>query len=76
MDTKSPKYLEMAQGHISLSTVRCANQLRGATVVCARFGRKSRIGQATEAVRWRTGLSDAPLDRRQGWPSKFVSNGS
>jgi hypothetical protein len=29
---------------------------------------------ATVAVRWCTGLS--PLDRRQDWPSKLVSNGS
>jgi hypothetical protein len=27
-------------------------------------------------VRWCTGLSGAPLDRRQGWSSKFASNGS
>jgi hypothetical protein len=30
----------------------------------------------TVAVRWCTGLSGAPLDRRQDWPSKLVSNGS
>jgi hypothetical protein len=27
-------------------------------------------------VRWRTGLSGAPLDRRQGWRSLLTSNGS
>jgi hypothetical protein len=27
-------------------------------------------------VRWCTGLSGAPLDRRQDWPSKLASNGS
>jgi hypothetical protein len=31
---------------------------------------------ATGLVRWCTGLSGAPLDRRQGWPSKLISNGS
>jgi hypothetical protein len=30
-------------------------------------------GPSTVTVRWRTGLSDAPLDRRQGWPSLFAS---
>jgi hypothetical protein len=57
-------------------TIRCANGPGAATVDCARFGRQSRTGHATVAVRWRTGLSGAPLDRRQGWPSKFASNGS
>jgi hypothetical protein len=56
-------------------TVRCANGSGAATVDCARFERKSRTRQATVAVRWRTGLSDAPLDRRQELPSKIVSNG-
>jgi hypothetical protein len=32
--------------------------------------------QATIAVRWRTGLSGAPLDKRQAWPSLLASNGS
>jgi hypothetical protein len=31
---------------------------------------------ATVTVRWCTGLSDAPPDRRQVWPSLLVSNGS
>jgi hypothetical protein len=57
-------------------SVRCANGPGAATVDCAQFGRKSRIGQATVAVRWRTGLSGAPLDRRQELPSQIVSNGS
>jgi hypothetical protein len=30
----------------------------------------------TVTVRWCTGLSSAPPDRRQVWPSKLVSNGS
>jgi hypothetical protein len=33
-------------------------------------------GPSTVTVRWRTGLSGAPLDRRQGWPSLLASNGS
>jgi hypothetical protein len=35
-----------------------------------------RIEQSTGPVRWRTRLSGVPLDRRQGWLSKFASNGS
>jgi hypothetical protein len=31
---------------------------------------------STVAVRWCTGLSGAPLDRRQELPSKLISNGS
>jgi hypothetical protein len=31
---------------------------------------------ATVTVRWCTGLSGAPSDRRQVWPSKLASNGS
>jgi hypothetical protein len=31
---------------------------------------------STVTVRWRTGLSGAPPDRRQGWPSLLASNGS
>jgi hypothetical protein len=68
------------QGHWTVrcapDSVRCANGPEAATVVCARFGRQSRTGQAIVAVWWRTGLSGAPLDIRQGWPSKFASNGS
>jgi hypothetical protein len=33
-------------------------------------------GPSTVTVRWRTGLSGAPPDRRQGWPSLLASNGS
>jgi hypothetical protein len=33
-------------------------------------------GPSIVTIRWRTGLSGAPLDRRQGWPSLFASNGS
>jgi hypothetical protein len=33
-------------------------------------------GPSTVTVRWRTGLSGAPPDRRQLWPSLLVSNGS
>jgi hypothetical protein len=47
-------------------TVRCANQPRGAMVGYAKFGRRSSTGPSTGLVRWRTGLSSAPLDRRQG----------
>ena len=60
-------------------TVRCAPDMSGAptaprlpTVDCAIFGRKSGTGQCPVC----TGLSGAPDDRRQGWPSRFVLNGS
>jgi hypothetical protein len=38
--------------------------------------KESSTGPSTVIVRWRTGLSGAPLDRRQGWPSMLASNGS
>jgi hypothetical protein len=47
-------------------SVWCANQPRGATVGYAKFGRRSSTGPSIGPVRWRTGLSGAPLDRRQG----------
>jgi hypothetical protein len=50
----------------ALDSVRCGNQPRGATIGYAKFGRRSRTGPSTGLVRWRTGLSGAPLDRRQG----------
>jgi hypothetical protein len=46
--------------------VWCAIWLEGAMVGSARFGRKLCTRQATVVVRWRTGLSGALLDRRQG----------
>jgi hypothetical protein len=45
---------------------------RSATVGCAILGRKSGTGQCPVC----TGLSGAPDDRRQGWPSRFALNGS
>jgi hypothetical protein len=57
-------------------SVRCASQPRGATVGYAKFGWRSRTGPSTGPARWRTGLSGAPPDRRQVWPSKLASNGS
>jgi hypothetical protein len=39
-------------------SVRCTNEPGAATVDNARFGRKSRTGQTTVAVRWRTGLTE------------------
>jgi hypothetical protein len=35
-----------------------------------------RTGPSTVTVRWRTGLSGAPPDRRQGYPSLLASNNS
>jgi hypothetical protein len=42
-------------------SVRCSSRPRGATVGYAKFGRRSRTGPSTGPVRWRTGLSGAPL---------------
>ena len=60
-------------------TVRCAPDMSGAPTAlwratggCAILGRKSGTGQCPVC----TGLSGAPDDRRQGWPSRFVLNGS
>jgi hypothetical protein len=47
-------------------SVRCASQPRGATVRYAKFGRRLHTGPSTGPIRWRIGLSGAPLDRRQG----------
>jgi hypothetical protein len=47
-------------------SVRCANGPGAATVICARFGRLSCTGPSIGPVRWRTRLSGAPLDTRQG----------
>jgi hypothetical protein len=46
-------------------SVRCANGSGSSTVGCAKTGNKS----APESVRWCTGLSGAPVDRRQELPS-------
>jgi hypothetical protein len=66
-----PRNLRATRGLLQQSagapdSVRCANQPRGATVGYAKFGRRSRTGPSTGPVRWRIGLSGAPLDRRQG----------
>jgi hypothetical protein len=64
------------RGHRS---VRCAPDMSGAptalwlpTVDCAVYGRKSSTGQCPVC----TGLSGAPVDRRQDQPSKIALNGS
>ena len=66
----------VGRGH---RTVRCAPDMSGAptaprsaTVGCAILGRRSGTGQCPVC----TGLSGAPDDRRQRWPSRFVLNGS
>jgi hypothetical protein len=60
-------------------TVRCAPDMSGApmalwrpTVGCAVQGKKSGTGQCPVC----TGLSGAPVDRRQDQPSRFALNGS
>jgi hypothetical protein len=50
----------------------CANGSKSSTVGCARIGKRS----APDSVRWCTGLSGAPVDRRQELPSCIALNGS
>jgi hypothetical protein len=59
----------VGRGH---RTVRCANGSKAPTVGFAREGKKS----APDSVRWCTGLSGAPGDRRQELPSRIALNGS
>jgi hypothetical protein len=54
------------------NSVRCANGSQAPTVGFAKEGKKS----APDSVRWRTGLSGAPSDRRQELPSWIALNGS
>jgi hypothetical protein len=53
-------------------SVRCANGSEPPTVGFAKEGKKS----APDSVRWCTGLSGAPGDRRQELPSRNALNGS
>jgi hypothetical protein len=53
-------------------TVRCAKGVVAATVGFT----KKEGNHALYHVRWCTGLSGAPTDRRQLWPSKWSSNDS
>jgi hypothetical protein len=53
-------------------SVRCANGSESPTVGCAKIGKRS----PPDSVRWCTGLSGAPGDRRQEFPSWNALNGS
>jgi hypothetical protein len=53
-------------------SVRCANGSKAPMVGFAKEGKKS----APDSVRWCTGLSSAPGDRRQELPSQIALNGS
>jgi hypothetical protein len=57
------------RGHRSVrcapDSVRCSNGFESPTVGCARIGKKS----APDSVRWCTGLSGAPDNKRQELPS-------
>jgi hypothetical protein len=56
-----------ANGHMGApDSVRCANGSKTATVDCTILGRN----RAPEGVRWCTGLSGAPPDRKLILPSK------
>jgi hypothetical protein len=59
----------VGRGH---RTVRCANDSQAPTVGYVIEGKKS----APDSVRWCTGLSGAPGDRRQELPSWNALNGS
>jgi hypothetical protein len=69
--TRGPQ--QRSVGHTGLS---------GAPMIPTTNGRMRQIWKgiahrtATVTVRWCTGLSSAPPDRRQVWPSKLASNGS
>jgi hypothetical protein len=56
----------------ALDSVRCANGSKSPTVGCAKIGKKF----APDSVRWCTGLSGVPVDRRQELPSWNALNGS
>jgi hypothetical protein len=56
----------------ALDSVRCANWTEDSTVGFAKEVNKS----CTVHVRWCTGQSDAPMDRKQEFPTKWRSNGS
>jgi hypothetical protein len=73
------RHVASANGHqaapncpVCYRTVRCAKGNLAATVGFAKQGRRSH----TVHVRWWTGLSGAPTDRRQLLPTKWSSNGS
>jgi hypothetical protein len=53
-------------------SIWCANGSGSSMVGCAKTGNKS----ALDSVRWCTGLSGAPGDRRQEFPSRNALNGS
>jgi hypothetical protein len=53
-------------------SVRCAKVTKGSKVGFTRRGKKS----GTVHVWWCTGLSGAPVGRRQELPTKWISNGS
>jgi hypothetical protein len=59
----------VGRGH---QTVRCANGSKEPTVDFAKEGKKS----APDSVRWCTGLSGAPGDKRQELPSRIALNDS
>jgi hypothetical protein len=77
--TISGRRVACANGHqatpdypVCHQTVRCAKGAMAVMVGFARKGRRSRLF----TVRWCTGLSGAPTDKRQLLPTKWSSNGS
>jgi hypothetical protein len=69
----SGRHMARANGHqAALDSVRCDKGTEGSTIGFARKGKES----GTVHVRWCTGLSGVPTDRRQVLPTKWRSNGS
>jgi hypothetical protein len=68
------------KGHLTIwcapDSVRCANQRQSCNGRLRQIRKEIHTGHATVPVRWCTGLSGAPPDRRQDFPSKIASNGS
>jgi hypothetical protein len=65
-------HLATSDCSVCTDSVRCTKGTEGSMVGFARRGKKS----GTVHVRWCTGLSGAPVGRRQQLPSKWNSNGS
>jgi hypothetical protein len=57
-------------------SVWCANRRQSCNGRLRQIRKEIRTGHVTVSVRWCTGLSGAPPDRRQDLPSKIASNGS
>jgi hypothetical protein len=71
-DTRGP--CQRSVGHTKLCPVR--QPIPRTNCRIHQIWKETAHRTATVTVRWCTGLSGAPLDKRQDWPSKLASNGS